>query len=111
MTSPHPLKWLLVAHGPGLRPCTSAPLSPLPSLAAASARHLGNIQIDQLRGKVVQLDPKTFDSEEAVAALAQCIPSADDAAALEAYQRSGGWVGGGAAGDVGWACMWGCARL
>ena len=46
-------------------------------------------QVDQLRAKVVHLDPKNFDSEESLAALAACIPSSDDAAALDAYKRSG----------------------
>ncbi|EFJ47096.1 hypothetical protein VOLCADRAFT_105316 [Volvox carteri f. nagariensis] len=47
------------------------------------------IPVDALRARVVQLDPRAFDSEEAVGALLQCVPSQDDAAALAAYRDSG----------------------
>lgn len=41
------------------------------------------IPIDQLRAAVVSLDPRAFASEEAVAALLRCVPSAEDAAGLQ----------------------------
>ncbi|PNH10553.1 Formin-like protein 13 [Tetrabaena socialis] len=47
------------------------------------------ISVDALRSRVVQLDPRVFDNEEAVGALLACVPSADDAAALAAYRDSG----------------------
>ncbi|KAF5838853.1 hypothetical protein DUNSADRAFT_2111 [Dunaliella salina] len=51
----------------------------------------GKIKIPpaELRAAVLKLDPRAVGNEESVAALMQCIPSADEAAALEAYTRSG----------------------
>lgn len=41
---------------------------------------------------MVQLDPRVFDSEEAVNALQQCLPGQDDAEALKCYVNEGAWV-------------------
>ncbi|GFH27456.1 formin-like protein, partial [Haematococcus lacustris] len=47
------------------------------------------IPVSGLRAAVVGLDPRIFSSEEVLTALAQCVPTPEEAGALDAFQRSG----------------------